>query len=129
MKVKKRLLQVVSVGLICGSLSIPASASATTLNGGWTEGEGSWNTEKVSIQGPQAHNGWTEAHPDKFGYERAVGETVWKGVYHYTRARMVDRVSGGIRADSGRVHGSGYTIAKSPYASAIHLAKTFWGTP
>lgn len=53
-------------------------------------------------------------------------ETQWKGVRHYTRARLENR-NGAPVQDSMRKYGTGYTSAKSPYGSSVLSAKTYWG--
>ncbi|WP_146172213.1 hypothetical protein [Melghirimyces profundicolus] len=118
--IKKRVVQVLSVGLICSSLSIPAFASEEYQ--GWTEGD--VNANDVGIQAVD-HNGWVEPHPTDPDLERAAGETTWPGEYHYTRARMED--DGDVITDSFRQWGWDYTNARSPYASIWYTAKTYYG--
>lgn len=74
---------------------------------------------------PDYHNGWSEYYDEHT--ERAVGETGWDGVYHYTRARM-ETLTGTVKTDSGRIYGNDYTMAKSPYAGSEYSARTYWGT-
>ncbi|SDB95083.1 hypothetical protein SAMN04488112_10163 [Melghirimyces thermohalophilus] len=120
MKIKKRVVQLLSVGLICGSLSVPASAAEVYQ--GWSEGE--LNTKNVGIEAVD-HNGWVEPHPDDPYLERAAGETTWNGVYHYTRARMESGDQ--VITDSFRQWGWDYTNARSPYANILYTAKTYYG--
>ncbi|PTX48305.1 hypothetical protein C8P63_14614 [Melghirimyces profundicolus] len=126
MGIKKRVVQVLSVGLICSSLSVPTFASESSgVTGGWTEGEGYWNANEVSTLAAE-HHGWVEAHPYDADLERAVGETYWDGVYHYTRARM-ETIGGTPETDSGRQWDWDYTYAASPYAAYTYVARTYYG--
>ncbi|MFL6978114.1 hypothetical protein R7M47_10750 [Bacillus inaquosorum] len=61
-------------------------------------------------------------------YERAIGETTWKGKYHYTRAQEVG-FWGRVDTDSGRKWGKDHTKATSPWATADgHTGKTYYGS-
>ncbi|ARJ73232.1 MULTISPECIES: hypothetical protein [Bacillus] len=75
------------------------------------------------------HKGWTETKAgSNIMYKRAVGQTTWKGKYHYTRAQVV-AFWGTVDADSGRVWGKDKTKAVSPWTvSDFTVSKTFYGS-
>ncbi|EJV74381.1 hypothetical protein [Bacillus cereus] len=70
-----------------------------------------------------SHAGWAEY---KNGKRRAVGETTWQGVYHYTRAQLkfYDLT---VMEDSGRQWDWNDTRAESPWGNEFYSAKTFYG--
>ncbi|ERH54769.1 MULTISPECIES: hypothetical protein [Bacillus amyloliquefaciens group] len=76
------------------------------------------------------HKGWSETKAgSNVLYKRAVGETTWKGKYHYTRAQIVWPITGAVQTDSGRKWGKDHTKATSPWATAdFAKAKTFYGS-
>ncbi|KLA31128.1 hypothetical protein [Bacillus cereus] len=70
-----------------------------------------------------SHAGWAEYKNDK---RRAVGETTWNGVYHYTRAQL-KLVGFYVKADSGREWDWHKTRAESPWKNEFYSAHTFYG--
>ncbi|WP_413286701.1 hypothetical protein [Bacillus mojavensis] len=87
----------------------------------------------LSIQGVNAasakHKGRTETKPaGSIIVKRAIGETTWKGKYHYTRAQILT-IWGSVDTDSGRVWGKNKTKAVSPWATAeMSRGKTYYGS-
>lgn len=112
-----------------------APAMISAAEGGWVEGEGYWekSTDSKSIMSgsPESHEGYREAGEDHGTYVdmRVVGETEWKGKYHFTRARWEKYFTRTPVADSGRVWGYDSTIAKSGWIVDTFLrhASTYWG--
>ncbi|AAT59549.1 MULTISPECIES: hypothetical protein [Bacillus cereus group] len=80
------------------------------------------NLGLAASSGPQSHAGWAEYKGDK---RRAVGETTWRGVYHYTRAQLIGFSI--VQADSQRQWDYSNTRAESPYANKFWKAFTFYG--
>ena len=81
----------------------------------------------------KASGGWSESQVYNSSGDvraRAVGTTVWKNTYHFTRARM-EKTNGTVKTDSGRQYGTGGTTATSPWAYPGVLenleARTYWG--
>lgn len=128
MKIRKKLILVVaSIGLLSAVPSI-SLAEENNASGGWTEENGYWsnvvNSEFETYSSPDNHVGWKESNGKEY---RAVGETDWKGKRHYTRAQMINRITGYVYADSDRVWGTDRTVAKSPWTDNWR-AITFWGS-
>lgn len=130
MNIKKRIVKVLAAGIIFSSISVPAYAEdeESTALRGWTEESGYWTAGEVTTFAatPDFHRGWVEYKPTDITMKRAAGETQWKGVRHYTRARLENR-NGAPVQDSMRQYDTGYTSAKSPYGSSVLTAKTYWG--
>ncbi|MDR6226672.1 hypothetical protein [Desmospora profundinema] len=130
MNIRKKLIPVVAaVGLLGAVPSMAFADEEAGALGGWTEGEGYWTKSEVEADQvgtmsskPQMHRGWKEGGR---GHWRAVGETGWKGVRHYTRARMVS-LTGKTCRESKREWGVGYTKATSPNSDCTR-ARTFYG--
>ncbi|MDR6226673.1 hypothetical protein [Desmospora profundinema] len=130
MNIRKKLIPVVAaVGLLGVVPSMAFADEETGALGGWTEGEGYWTKSEVTVNQigtmsskPDFHRGWKEG--GRRGFWSAVGETGWKNVHHYTRARMV-YLNGNVNADSGRKWGISYTYAKSPLGQGS--ARTYYG--
>jgi hypothetical protein len=140
MEFKNKLRKgLISLALV-GSLVTLSPLSSFAAQGGWSEGEGYWqendysNTLSImaaSSKSPDYHKGYTEYGSPKSTYvpARVVGETGWKGKYHYTRARFEWYITGAVALDSDRVWGWDYTIAKTGYTDpAFYHARTYWGT-
>lgn len=149
-KGKKLMLSFgISAGLLLGmgtsvsSVYANATPIDSTVQGGWEEKTGAFFEQgdylipeipafRLTRSNP-IHHGWRENRFQKNGLEsRAVGSTTWPGVYHYTRAQMVEwRGLGRVTSDSGRVWGMGGTQAYSGWVFegelATHIAKTFYG--
>ncbi|MRX71472.1 hypothetical protein GJU40_04695 [Bacillus lacus] len=93
------------------------SVSAQDL-GGWSEDTGyfTYPTSSVSALAASSpsHRAWKNYRAGgSQPYERVNGETTWSGTYHYSRARYEWLVTGSVESDSGRVWGTGYTLATS----------------
>ena len=104
--------------------------------GGWDENEGYYtNSFQLRAQSSPIHTGKAEETViNGTSAKRAVGQTTWTGVYHYTRARMEDIVLGinfGVLTDSGRVWGTSNTSATSPWwlfnGDTMGSARTYYG--
>ncbi|EEM01711.1 hypothetical protein bmyco0002_59980 [Bacillus pseudomycoides] len=80
------------------------------------------NNLLLASSGPDSHAGWAEYKGDK---RRAVGETTWTGVYHYTRAQLIG--FGFVQEDSGRQWDWTDTRAESPWGNKFWKAKTWYG--
>jgi hypothetical protein len=94
-----------------------------------SEGEGYWTNnhgQEVGLLSTPYHYGFKQVSSDGKSY-RAVGETTWKGVYHYSRAQLVGRINGYVYADSGREWDVDYTKAISPWRTKDYRAKTYYG--
>lgn len=94
---------------------------------GWSSDKGYIPTPLSSTK-PDSHTGRV-VYIDEY-VEYCIGETVWAGKKHYTRARYESYTSDKTKADSGRVWGTNKTTAESdPVASDLNFyrAKTYWG--
>lgn len=118
-------------------LGLKASAAVSDLTNerdtgvtevlGWSSDEGDIPVVLSSTK-PDSHRGWVVQVSEYV--EHCVGETVWPGKKHYTRARYESYTSNAIQADSGRVWGTNKTTAKSGNVSSdlnFYKAKTYWG--
>lgn len=120
MKRKFKVLTVLSILTVLG-LSQIGSIKAAEI-GYWDETDGYSITENLNnskVRSKPKHTGKSETKG--FGgtdHKRAIGKTVWTGVYHYTRARMVEKIlvfETSTLTDSGRKWGTGTTQAISPW--------------
>ncbi|MFE5473172.1 hypothetical protein [Bacillus safensis] len=127
MKRKSFVLSVVAFAGLLGSSVLPSNASATE-HLGWDEDIGvvQQGFATLAASKPQSHKGYRELN-DRMNRHRAVGITKWKGKKHYTTARYEKRWPlSGVITSSGRVWGTGKTIAKSGWCQG-GKAKTYWG--
>ncbi|MEK3955915.1 MULTISPECIES: hypothetical protein [unclassified Psychrobacillus] len=136
----KKIIPVIALSIFAAS-AVPASADVL---GGWSE-EGGYFTnpatelnnsfvvgEKGTVSALAAaasHSSFYDyKKPGSQIYERINGETTWKGIEHYSRARYETWVTGTAEADSGRVWGVGYTLATSGWHPGdFATAKTYYG--
>lgn len=96
---------------------------------GWSELESDqekikqiqYSSMAYAASNPQ-HAGWAEYKGEQ---RRAVGETTWKGVYHYTRARLEGL--GLVHHDSGRKWKWHDTRTESPWGHKYWSARTYYG--
>lgn len=106
--------------------------------GGWSEENGYYTNlqsyakafEYELMSSEPKHTGKAEQQTiDGTTHKRAHGWTTWVGVYHYTRARMVDGDT--ILTDSERQWGNDGTEAISPWwkfqYEIVGSAKTYYG--
>ncbi|KRT87079.1 MULTISPECIES: hypothetical protein [Bacillus] len=128
MKRKSVVLSAVALAGLVGSSLIPSNAHASEYLG-WDEESGIVNPDNYSISAknkPDSHKGWSELNY-KMNRHRAVGVTKWKGKRHYTTARYERRWPfSGVITSSGRVWGTGKTVAKSGWCQG-GTARTYWG--
>ncbi|MCR6789978.1 MULTISPECIES: hypothetical protein [Bacillus cereus group] len=92
---------------------------------GWSELEsdkGQLQHNNRNIAAGPSHAGWAEY---KDGKRRAVGETTWNGVYHYTRAQLQLYLV--VMEDSGRQWDWNDTRAESPWGKEFYSARTWYG--
>lgn len=103
--------------------------------GGWDENEGYYVNTPLARASSPTHTGKSETSTiGGTSVKRAIGQTSWSGVYHYTRARMEDIVLGinfGVLTDSGRIWGTSNTKATSPWwyfnGDTLGTARTYYG--
>ncbi|WP_339099612.1 hypothetical protein IGL98_001057 [Enterococcus sp. DIV0840] len=129
---KKFILSFVVVAFI-GLTFSPMSVNAEEV-GGWSEENGNYLNPNVIL--PRAavnHRGKRESNviSGNTAY-RAHGWTTWKGVYHYTTARMEKHRSGTVLTTSNRKYGWNGTEAASPwyrisYGEDTAAARTYYG--
>lgn len=126
--------------IVVAGIVLPAGIASADELGGWGEDTGSFtiaevarsaaNGEAIQIAATAQHTGKKEEKViNGTSSKRAVGNTTWTGVYHYTRARVE---GGEIPTDSGRKWGTTKTSATSPWQkfSAVYgfgTAKTYYG--
>lgn len=84
------------------------------------------STITKAAQTDPIHKGWVEYTPDHVA-KRAVGETTWITHYHYTRAQLVNPITGNVAHDSGRVYKLDYTKATTPWGGIGYSGKTYYG--
>ncbi|EUJ52984.1 hypothetical protein [Listeria fleischmannii] len=133
---KRLFLAVVAIALAIFVTPVQVNAAD---NLGWSE-DGDQAVQQAprmmlkASNKPDSHKGWRETrHPggaNRPPQWRSIGETKWKGMYHYTRARMEVRgwFSGKITvmSDSGRIWRTGSSKAVSPWVNQ-GKAYTYWG--
>lgn len=111
-------------------------SKAGSLSGGWSEERGyyinaSSNFAALSSSEPDDHKA-TKKYRQAGGSNvetKLIGETWWKGMRHYTRARFeyIWPLSGYL-GDTDRVWGSDKTTAETDYLIAdLTTAHTYWG--
>ncbi|CUO25440.1 hypothetical protein [Sarcina ventriculi] len=110
-----------------------ATNNVDKASGGWSESQGYYTDNIAKGSSPESHTGKRESQVYNSSGDvraRAVGTTVWKNTYHFTRARM-EKTNGTVKTDSGRQYGTGGTTATSPWAYPGVLenleARTYWG--
>lgn len=129
---KKFILSLVVVASV-GFVFTPRTVNAEEI-GGWSEEEGNYTNPNVLL--PRAsvnHRGRKESTVISGNSAfRAHGWTTWKGVYHYTTARMERHYSGTVLTTSNRKYGWNGTEAISPwyrmsYGEDTSAARTYYG--
>ncbi|WP_019422709.1 hypothetical protein [Paenibacillus sp. OSY-SE] len=130
-KFSKKAISLAATVTILGSLVTSAVAASGTAGGGWIEGKGYFNTPNAGFSTlnektyPEKHKGDAEFDDREYGQvKRAVAETWWKGVYHYSRAKLVWIWD---REDSGRKWDDDYTYAATDWGNTSWIAYTYWG--
>ncbi|MDR6226668.1 hypothetical protein [Desmospora profundinema] len=125
MNIRKKLIPVVAaVGLLGAVPSMAFADEEAGALGGWTEGEGYWTKNEVALNqvgtmsSKPVHKGWSNGGC-------AIGETKWRNVHHYTRARKESIRGKKTYADSGRKWGVNYTKASA--CSSKGIARTYYG--
>lgn len=120
MKRKFKVLTILSILTVLG-LSQVGSIKASEI-GYWDETDGYSITENLNsskVRSKPKHTGKSEKKGiDGTDHKRAVGKTEWAGVYHYTRARLIDKtfmINWGTIEDSNRKWGTGKTTATTDW--------------
>ncbi|MCR8845715.1 hypothetical protein NQ117_18700 [Paenibacillus sp. SC116] len=137
MKNKKSSIFILTVALFL-SVITPITYSAQSddlknITGGWSERDGYFGGGiSVTSMSTASHTGSVESKEVATGVlmSRAVGNTSWDTVYHYTRARFEGYVTGSVTGDSGRVWGWNTTEAKSDWIDTFltdYVGKTYYG--
>lgn len=119
--------------ILCSTLTV--SATSQPISGGWSEDDGLMQAQIGDLKSTPYHYGSVQernAIPPTSIERRALGTTQWPGVYHYTRARMENRFTGGIYTDSERVYGISTTNAVSPWYTDsfefnFSIGRTYYG--
>ncbi|WP_127489164.1 hypothetical protein [Paenibacillus ehimensis] len=129
-----KITKALAVMVAFGAISTSAFANSNAVGGGWEQGKGyfyndahpssSFSTSEVK-EYPSSHEGKVEYNPNDMDLVRAVGHTIWKGKWHYTRAQLT--YVGFVRVDSGRQWGNDETHAETDWGSWLYSGKTFWG--
>lgn len=136
---RKILASVFSIVFLVSGFAVPASANLGQVEGGWREDGGyftsptpSTSSDRVAsaARGSVNHRGKAEEKIIRgTTHKRSHGWTTWKGVRHYTPARLEHYHGGGVIISSGRQWGVNGTEAVTKWrAFNPHAKSNGYGT-